>query len=132
MIRVYYQDVNNIVQEYCLDSSWYQGSALVTAPPGISLAAVAWQGKTGTNLRVYYQDANNVIQEYCWNATWYQGSQLPVAIQDSLLAAACWVENGSPQIRVLFQGTDGAIHEEAFSCEAWELAGGDIPVLPIA
>jgi kumamolisin len=116
-IRVYCQDEQNVIQEYCWDGNgpWTPGVKLAGAAPDSQLAAVQWSDPAGVHLRVYYQNPQNIIVEQCYDGSWAPGQGVfPGAAPGTGIAAVQWSDTAGVHLRVYYQNPQNTVTEQCY------------------
>jgi hypothetical protein len=122
-VRLYYLDVNQVIQEHAWDGErWHSGATLPAGVTGSALAAVSWAVPGDQHqIRVYFVDQNNGIQEYGWfGDRWGAGTKLPATIHGNGLAATAFPGNpGHIHIRVYFLAKNNNVQEYGWN-DGWK------------
>lgn len=112
-IRVYVQDLNDAVQEYSNDGSWYKDQNLGTAVAGSSISFIAY-GKN--SLRVFYQNPKLALVEKAHeqDGHWENGDfSVQSAPYRAAISATVWTESNGTGIRVYYTSANDVILEKA-------------------
>ncbi|KAK7054714.1 hypothetical protein VNI00_003177 [Paramarasmius palmivorus] len=120
-VRVYFQDENNVVREYCgshATNNWTPGNFVhnCTIPIG-DIAAMTWTAKNGTReIRIYFQEENCDIVEWGANTTdnsWREGAFRQAALPNTDVVA--YVRQQGPSsdfyLVVMWAGPDQLLYQ---------------------
>ncbi|KAK7694432.1 hypothetical protein QCA50_001618 [Cerrena zonata] len=117
-IRVYFQDENNVVREYCGGrdyTNWSLGGYThqCSIPIG-DIAAVSWLANGGAEIRIYFQEENCDIIEWChsYYGRWALGDFRHAALPNSDIIAYIRNPGGNHHICVMWAGQDQTLWQK--------------------
>ncbi|KAF8647330.1 hypothetical protein AX16_006792 [Volvariella volvacea WC 439] len=125
-IRVYFQDDQNVVREYCgsyNSNNWTLGDFVhqCTIPIG-DIAAVNWEYDGRREIRLYFQEENCDIIEWCYSsgpgACWKQGAFRQSALPNSDVVAYVRQPGHGFYIVVMWAGPDQLLYQRV-NPEGW-------------
>ncbi|KAJ5986957.1 hypothetical protein N7451_011322 [Penicillium sp. IBT 35674x] len=134
-MRVYFQDVHQILKEKCFDEgrSWYDGSFKVLNPDFVplraSLACTSYNiASEKIGIHVFFVTAKG-LQEMVFDGKWREGKLDIDCILGSEVAATSWGTGKDLQLRVYFQKGEhvSGISEWVFKQDKWEVGKRVLP-----